>query len=43
MDNLYNLTTQMEDYVKLKMDGVLSWISFSLCASDSEYGLDNWR
>jgi hypothetical protein len=43
IDNLYNLTTWMEDYVDPTMDGVLSWRSISSCASDSEVGLENWQ
>jgi hypothetical protein len=43
IDNLYNLTTRMEDYVNPTMDGALSWRSISSCASDSEVGLENWQ
>jgi hypothetical protein len=43
MENLYNLTTWMEDYVEPKIDGVLSWRIFSSCASYSKNGLENWQ
>jgi hypothetical protein len=43
MENLYNLTTLMEDYVEPTMDGFLSWRSFNSCASDIEVGLENWQ
>jgi hypothetical protein len=43
MENLYNLTTQMDDYVKPTMDGVLIWRSFSSCTSNSEASLENWQ
>jgi hypothetical protein len=39
MDNLYNMIMQMDDYFNPTADGVLSWRSISLCASDSEEGL----
>jgi len=43
IENLYNITTCMEDYVDPKMDGALSWRSISLHASDSEFDLENWK
>jgi hypothetical protein len=43
MDNFYNLTTRMEDYVKPTMGGVLVWGSFSSCTSDSKACLENWQ
>jgi hypothetical protein len=36
IDKLFNMMTQMYDYVNLTVDGVLSWKSISLCTSDSE-------
>ena len=41
MDNLYNITARMEDYVEPTMDGVLSWRIFSSCTSDSKSCLEN--
>jgi hypothetical protein len=42
IENLYNMTTLMDDYVKPTADGVLNWRSISLCASDLEEGLEHW-
>jgi hypothetical protein len=42
MENVYNMIACMEDYVELKMDGVLIWRSFSSCALDSKVGIENW-
>jgi hypothetical protein len=36
IDNLYNMTVHMDDYVILTMDGALSWKRIRSCASDSE-------
>jgi hypothetical protein len=43
IDNLYNMTTRMDDYVNPTADGVISWRSINSCASDSEEGLENWK
>jgi hypothetical protein len=43
MDNLYNMTTQMEDYVDPTTNGVLGGRSISSCASNSKVGLENWQ
>jgi hypothetical protein len=43
IDNLYNMTAWMDDYVNLTADGALSWRSISSCASDSEEGLEHWQ
>jgi hypothetical protein len=42
INQLYKTTTQEEDYVKLTIDGVLSWRSITSCSSNSDRGLDNW-
>jgi hypothetical protein len=42
IENLYNMTSRMEDYVDLTMDGTLSWRSISSCASDLEESIYNW-
>jgi hypothetical protein len=41
IDNLYNMTTQIDDYVNHTIDGVLSWRIISSCASYSEEGLEH--
>jgi hypothetical protein len=43
INQLYKTTAQEEDYVNPTVDGVLSWISITSCASDSEIGLENWQ
>jgi hypothetical protein len=43
IDNLYNMTTRMDDYVNPIIDGVLSWRSIISCASNSEEGLKQWK
>jgi hypothetical protein len=43
LDNLYNMTTQMDDYVNPMTDGALSWRSISSCVSYSEEGLEHWQ
>jgi hypothetical protein len=43
IDNLYNMTVRMDDYVNPTIDGALSWRSISSCTSDSEAGLENWQ
>jgi hypothetical protein len=41
IDNLYNMNAWMDDYVNPTADGALSWRSMSLCALDSEEGLEH--
>jgi hypothetical protein len=41
IDDLYNMTTRMDDYVNPTLDGALSWRSISSCASDLEEGLEH--
>jgi hypothetical protein len=41
INNLYNMTTQMDDYVNPTADGVLSWRSINSCALDLEEGLEH--
>jgi hypothetical protein len=36
IDNLYNMTVRMDDYVNPTADGTLSWRSINSCASDFE-------
>jgi len=43
IDNLYNMIVHMDDYVNPIAYGVLTWRIISLCASDSEEGLDHWQ
>jgi hypothetical protein len=42
LDNLYNVTTWMDDHVNPTSDNALSWSSISSYASDSEESLENW-
>jgi hypothetical protein len=42
IDNLYNMTGRMEDYVNPTIDDALSWISINSCTSNSKAGLENW-
>jgi hypothetical protein len=43
IDNLYNMTMHMDDYVNPIVDGVLSWIRISSCVSDLAEGLEHWQ
>jgi hypothetical protein len=43
IDNLYNVTTWMDDYVIPTTDGALNWKSIHFCASDSEESLEHWE
>jgi hypothetical protein len=43
IDNLYNMTVRMDDYVIATTDGVISWRSIVSCASYSEEGLEHWQ
>jgi hypothetical protein len=40
---LYRTTVRDEDYVNLTAYGILSWRSITLCAIDSDIGLENWK
>jgi hypothetical protein len=42
IDNLYNMTTCMDDYVDTIADGALSWRSIISFTSDLEEGLEQW-
>ena len=42
IDNLYNMTAWMDDYVNPTTNGVLSWRSIISCASDLEEVLEHW-
>jgi hypothetical protein len=41
-NNLYNMITQMDDYVNPTTNGVLSWRIISSCTLDSKEALENW-
>jgi len=41
IDNLYNMTARMDDYINPTTDGALSWRSISSCALDSKEGLEH--
>lgn len=43
LDNIYNITTQRDDYVNPTVDGILSWGNIGSCALDSKEGLENWQ
>lgn len=43
MDNLYNMTVSLEDYVNLTASGRLSWRCASSCVSDSDADLKDWH
>jgi hypothetical protein len=43
INNLYNMTAWMDDYVNPTTNGVLSWRSISSCASHSEEGLEHFQ
>jgi len=42
IDNMYNMTVRMDNYVNPTTDGVLSWRSISACTSYSKIGLEKW-
>lgn len=42
MDNLYKMTTSLEDYVNPTADGTLSWRCASSCVSDLDVDLEDW-
>jgi hypothetical protein len=39
IDNLYNMTSRMDDYINPTMDGELFWRSISTCTSELEEGI----
>ena len=43
LDNLYNMTVQMDVYVNHTIDGELSWRIISSCTLDSKEALKNWQ
>jgi len=43
IENLYNMTTWMDDYVNPTIYGMLSWRSIISCELDSEEGLEHWQ
>jgi hypothetical protein len=43
LDNLYNMTAKMDDYVNPSTNGVHSWRSIISCMLDSEEYLENWQ
>jgi hypothetical protein len=43
LENIYKLTTRQHDYINPMDDGNLSFESDSVCSSDSEEALENWK
>jgi hypothetical protein len=43
IDNLYNMTAQMDDYVNPIDEGILSLRSIISCTLDSKDALENWK
>jgi hypothetical protein len=43
IDNLYNMTALMDDYVNPTIDLTLSWGSISSCPSNSKEGIKHWH
>jgi hypothetical protein len=43
VNQLYRTTAHEEDYINPTADGILSWRSYSSCASYSNVGLENWK
>ena len=41
LDNIYNISSTMDDYINLVADGKLSWRSVICCSSDSGEALEN--
>ena len=41
LDNIYNISSTMDDYINLAADGKLSWQSVICCSSDSGEALEN--
>ena len=43
LDNLYNMTSLMDDYVNPIVNDVLSWKIITCCVLDSEESLEDWK
>jgi hypothetical protein len=43
IDNMYNMTVRMDDYVNPTIDDALSWRSIISSTSDSKEGMENWQ
>lgn len=43
LNNLYNMTTQMDEYINPAAKGVLSWWSISSFTLDSKEALEHWK
>jgi len=43
LDNLYSMTTLMDDYINPIVECVLIWKSISSCVSNSEEALEHWQ
>jgi hypothetical protein len=43
IENLYKMTTHMNNYVNPIVYGTLSWRSISSCASNSKEGFEHWH
>jgi len=43
IEDLYNMTAWMDDYVNPTTNGVLIWRRISSCALDLEEGLEHWQ
>jgi hypothetical protein len=43
IENLYNISVSMNDYVNSTADGALIWRSINSCTSELEPGLKNWQ
>ena len=43
LDNIYNISSTIYDYINPTTDGKLSWKSVSSCSSDSGEALENWQ
>ena len=43
LDNIYNIYSQLDDYINPTVDDMLGWRSFKSCSSDSMEALENWH
>ena len=43
LDNIYNISSTIYDYINPTTDGKLIWRSVSSCSSDSGEALENWQ
>ena len=43
LDNIYDISSTLDDYINPTIDGKLSWQSVSLFSSDSREALENWQ